>query len=99
MLCKKSYLHGCNDADVIGYVEKTGYVRSGSRWTVTHETVREEMTAEMYCNIVDAVEFFRGIGGKEIVERGYTRHGYIPVKIHSISPSRDAKTIYKFRIY
>lgn len=97
MMMKKSFLSGCKDTDVVAKKRTTRYVKteSGKSWRKTEEFT-EEITAEQYCNIVDAVPFFRGIGGKEIVSKGYTYYGYIPVQITSISPNRDAKFVFNF---
>lgn len=97
MLQKKSYLSGCNPSDVVCKKTAERFVKTenGKSWRKT-EVETEMVTAEHYCNIVDAVPFFRNLGGKEIVSKGYTYYGYIPVQITSISPSRDAKVVYHF---
>lgn len=97
MMMKKSYLTGCdaNESVVMKHITRYVKTESGKSWRKTEEE-KEWITAEQYCNIVDAVPFFRGIGGKEIVSKGYTYYGYIPVRITSISPSRDAKHVYEF---
>lgn len=81
----------------VGTVRTTNYKKHGSRWVETNaETI--DITGEYYCNCVDAVPFFRRIGGYEKVSMGYTFMGYIPVEIISISPSKDKKTVRKFSI-
>lgn len=97
MMMKKSYLSGCNayDAVVEKHVTRYAKTESGKSWRKTDEET-ETITAEQYCNIVDAVPFFRNLGGKEIVSKGYTYYGYIPIQITSISPDRDAKHVYQF---
>lgn len=71
------------------------YEKRGSRW---HETSREEKTVDgiYYINTVDAIPFFRGIGGRETVRMSYTTAGYIPVFISSISPNATMKTTREF---
>lgn len=98
MLMKKSYLSGCAVTDQIAVERVTHYHKtdSGKSWKKIDQ-IEQTITAEQYCNVVDAVPFFKGLGGKEIVSNGYTYYGYIPVKITSISPSRDEKNVYEFR--
>lgn len=55
-----------------------------------------EITGREYANSVDAVPWFRNIGGKEIVHCAYTYSGYIPVEVHSISPDRMEKVVRRF---
>ena len=51
------------------------------------------------CTNNDTVKWFRRIGGKETVERGYTCAGYNVVKLVSTSPDRQTKVVreYKFK--
>lgn len=75
----------------------THYTKKGSRWIET-ETKEALIPASYYYNVLDAVTFFRNLGGYERVETNYTKYGLIPVKVTSINPSRDEKTVrsYKF---
>lgn len=75
-------------------VEKR-YHKSGTRWVLESETA-EMIDGTFYANCVDAVPFFRGIGGYEKVTMAYTRQGYIPVEINSISPDKTQKTVREF---
>lgn len=96
MLNKKSYLSGCNPQDIICKKIAERFVKNeNGNWKKT-EVEEEMISAEHYCNMVDAVPFFRNLGGKEIVSKGYTYYGYIPIQITSISPARDAKVVYHF---
>lgn len=70
-------------------------VKAGSRWKTTEESI-EEASRENYFNIVDAIPFFRNIGGRETVTKSYTKHGYIPVAIKSTSPGKTERTIREF---
>ena len=87
----------CDDmSKKIGTVETVRYEKRGGKWK---ETAREtgDLTPVFYCNSVDAVPFFRGLGGYERAEMGYTYYGYIPRAINSISPDRTSKTVRRFR--
>ena len=79
-------------------LEKAKYEKRGSRWIVTENPVTEEITREHYENMTDrkTLQFFRNLGGREIVERSYTCAGYVPVTIHSIAPDRSEKYIFRF---
>jgi hypothetical protein len=46
----------------------------------------------------DTVKWFRRLGGKETVQRGYTFNGYVVTKLVSTSPDKQTKVIreYKF---
>lgn len=76
--------------DIIGTATTTRYRKSGSRWVETgNET--EEISRRHYFNSIDAVPFFRCLGGREIVSMSYTRYGYIPYEVISISPDRTER--------
>lgn len=74
---------------------KKQYRKSGSRWVLESETA-EMIDGTFYANCVDAVPFFRWIGGHERVTMAYTRQGYIPVEISSISPDKTQKTVREY---
>ena len=81
--------------ETIGTCIKTTYTKRGSRWIET-EKERAEFTRANYCNCVDAVPFFRALGGYEKVETGYTYKGFLPVQINSISPDKKQKIVRTF---
>ena len=83
--------------DIIGQLTSIHCVKNGKAWAETRRE-EEDVTRTFYCNAVDAIPFFRGLGGKEIVKLGYTKYGYIPIEIHSISPDGQQKTIRQFHI-
>lgn len=74
---------------------KIEYVKSGSRW---QEVKRTESMIDFihYVNILDAIPFFKRLGGHERTVKGYTRKGYLPIEQHSISPDREQKSVYEF---
>lgn len=80
--------------EVIGKVQIVNYEKVGSKWKeVSRQT--DDMTRTSYMNIVDAVPFFRNLGGSEDITKRYTRYGYIPTEIASISPDKRNKTVRK----
>ena len=89
------------ESEIIGTVTHRKYNKVGNKWVEAEESFKitdEPITRYNYCNGVDAIPFFRGCGGKEIVQMGYTTKGYIPVKITSISPWGDTKTVREYKI-
>lgn len=75
---------------------ETRYIRRGSKW-VEVETTKEVVTPEYYLNTVDAVPFFRNLGGYERLVKTYTKYGLIPVEVHSISPNGQEKVKRTFK--
>ena len=71
------------------------YYKSGSHWKLL-ETNTENINNENYLNIVDAVPFFKNLGGYEKIDAGYTKYGYIPKFLNSISPDRAEKITRQF---
>ena len=75
--------------------EVTRYIKSGSRWKeISRET--ENASSTYYCNVVDAVPFFRNLG-REIVYTSYTKYGLVPYKIYSISPDGTERIVREFK--
>lgn len=87
-----------NEDQVIGKMTERRYHKSGSRWVLDCETEKRDFSTRYYLNCVDAVPFFRGLGGSERVEQAYTVLGYLPVKISSVSPDRKTRTVREFQI-
>lgn len=92
-----SNIYADNLKEIIGACKTTRYEKSGTRWKAT-ETETNEMSREYYANCVDAIPFFRGLGGSERVTMGYTYQGYIPTEISSISPDGKSKVVRRFII-
>ena len=84
-----------NSDKFIGSMTKTKQVKKGSRWINTEEETKS-ITTVFYMNTLEAVPFFRNLGGSETVYKGYTIMGYIPYKIISTSPTKDERYIYEF---
>lgn len=70
-------------------------VKSGRNWHTT-EAKTEKADFIYYSNVVDAIPFFRNLGGRETVSCSYTKAGYIPTKIISTNPGRTERTIREF---
>lgn len=75
------------------------YEKKGSRWILTGEECEKAKDGIFYMNCVDAIPFFRKCSGRETVVMGYTKAGYIPVEIRSISPDGTEKVVRKFEVY
>lgn len=91
----------CNDQFsnyVIGKVTIEKFKKSGCKWCKT-ESKREDVTSAYYFNAIDAVPFFRNLGGHERVICGYCVRGYVPLIIESISPDGKNKTKRTFKLF
>ena len=82
-------------SDVPLKVTRTSYERHGSRWHVT-ESEKFDSDFWFFVNVLDGVPFFRNIGGFERVEKSYSKYGYLPYKVNSISPDRTQKIVWQF---
>ena len=72
---------------------------SGKSWRTKADSEEVRViTFNEYFNFLSSVDFFKGLGGSERVEKGYCIAGYIPTKLTSISPTKDAKIVRKFKI-
>ena len=61
---------------------------------VTYVTIKEEFKEidfEKYYNIIASTNFFKSLGGKESITKGYTVAGYLPTRLLSISPNGATK--------
>lgn len=74
---------------------KTEFCKIGSRWKETKKETKE-VDYIHYCNVFDAVYFFKNLGGYERTNTAYTIAGHIPTEQISISPSREKKSVYHF---
>ena len=79
-------------------VTTTKYYKVGSKWhEKTDEKTVETVPGNYYMNMIDAIPFFRNLGGSERVQMGYTLAGYIPTQLSSISPDGKEKILRKFK--
>lgn len=83
---------------LIGKCDIVHYVKRGNRWFCDFNETRDT-TPAFYFNTIDAIPFFRGLGGYERVTCGYCVRGYVPIEITSISPDRKEKTVRKFKLF
>ena len=72
---------------------------SGKSWRSKADSIEKSIIDfENYYNIIDAIPFFKNLGGTEKVTKGYTVVGYIPTTLISTSPNKLTKVIREFRI-
>ena len=83
---------------LIGKCITEQYEKSGKTWKKISEN-RKDVSPEYYSNVIDAIPFFRNLGGFERVECAYTVRGYLPVKVISISPDKEKKTVRIFKFF
>ena len=84
--------------DKFATVKTTRYtLKEGTKtaWTET-ESDTQDFTEQQYKNCVDASPFFRRLGGSETVTKGFTRQGFLVIRIVSKSPDRTMKTVREF---
>jgi hypothetical protein len=78
-------------------MEKTKYIKEGSKW-IEFEKQTEKITEEQYYYIIDSRSYFTKLGGYERHHKNYTCEGYIVTEINSISPDRKNKTLREFTL-
>ena len=86
--------------DFKGYkvsMETINYKKKGSRWVET-EREEEQITEEIYENVINSKHFFTNLGGTERHSKSYTYIGYIVTTVNSISPDRQNKTVRHFTV-
>lgn len=86
-------------SSVIGYknigFEQTNYTKQGSKW-VEGEKESNNVDWEFYLNTIDAVPFFKNMGGKEKLDVKYTKVGKVPFQVTSINPDGTEKIVRTF---
>lgn len=65
------------------------------RWHKKSEK-KQEITGEYYLNVIDAIEFFEGLGGTEKPTYNYTKYGKVIIELKSTSPDNEKMTIRKY---
>lgn len=81
---------------ILRTTETTTRTASGKSWKAHPDTiVNEIITPEHYTNIVTSVPFFNrfGYGASCRAVCNYTVAGYVPVRITSIAPNRETKSV------
>ena len=89
-------LGSLTDKDInITMTEKT-YTRHGNKWIIDSIN-KEKYTVKNYIYTLDAIPFFRSLGGFEKVEKhAVCPYGYIPDVLTSINPDRTEKIVREF---
>ena len=86
-------------SSVIGYknigFEQINYTKQGSKW-VEDEKESGNVDWEFYLNTIDAVPFFKNMGGKEKLDVKYTKVGKVPFQVTSINPDGTEKIVRTF---
>ena len=61
---------------------------------------KKQITADEYNNIINSIQYFRRLGGREVIRlEKYSKYGYNVVKyINSISPDGSQSVIYRFKV-
>lgn len=73
----------------------TRYEKQGKKWVETEK--EQHFNNEQYVrNVIDARKFFTNLGGYERHDKGYTKYGYRVIRVTSISPDRELKSVYEF---
>ena len=55
------------------------------------EEINKVIEFKEYYNIIAATNFFKSVGGKESIAKGYTVAGYLPTRLISTSPNSVTK--------
>ena len=74
---------------------KKSYVKEGNKWNLI-ETETNNVDEKVYTNIIDSKRFFVALGGHERHEKNYTKYGYRVIRVNSISPAKNKKSVYEF---
>lgn len=73
----------------------TRYEKQGKKWVKMEE--EQHFYNEQYViNVIGAKKFFTNLGGYERQDKGYTKYGYRVIRVTSISPNREFKSVYEF---
>ena len=88
-------IYGRNMEEKLGTQYRIEYAKVGSRWKLVRKQT-ESFNRIQYANTLDAVPFFRGLGGRETVTCGYCKLAYLPLEIVSLSPDRSVKVVRQF---
>lgn len=71
---------------------------SGKGWSQKNIAVVESfIDFETYKNYINSVSFFKNLGGIErLINKKYTKYGYLPTCLTSINPDNTTKIIREF---
>lgn len=81
-----------NNYYVIELKEITKKLKEGTK-TVYNviEEINKVIEFKEYYNIIAGTNFFKSVGGKESITKGYTVAGYLPIRLLSTSPNGKTK--------
>ena len=86
--------------DTIITLTQTEYIKNPNTkttYTQVSKEVKEIFEKEYFLTInEDTIKYFRRLGGKETITRGYTCAGYKVVKLISTSPDKETKIVREF---
>lgn len=77
-------------------IVETRYKRAGKTAWKAVSRKDKTVSAQFYYNCVDAIPFFKNLGGTERIIKAYTPFGCLPVRLTSVSPDREQKTTREF---
>ena len=63
------------------------------------EEINKVIDFKEYYNIIASTNFFKSVGGKESITKGYTVAGYLPIRLLSTSPNGGTKIERIFTFY
>ena len=86
------------DGHLIGKCNIQHFKKRGNKWIKVFDETRDT-TPAFYFNTIDAIPFFRGLGGYERVYCGYCVRGYVPLEVTSINPDKTEKTVRTFKLF
>ena len=89
-------IYGRDMLEKLGTLDRIDYEKVGNRWEVVSKQ-SVSFSRIWYANTVNAIPFFRSLGGRETVTCGYCKLAYLPIKIVSIAPGEKRKAVLQFR--
>lgn len=76
-----------------------GRTKSGNKkWTLIETELDKPVSLDHWANIVASVDWFKGLGGKELPHYTYTEIGLVLTRLVSISPDKSVKVEYSFKV-
>lgn len=83
--------------DTIITLTQTEYVKNKTAYVEVSKEVKEIFEREYFLTTNDnTIKYFKRLGGRETVTRGYTCAGFKIVKLVSVSPDKETKIVREF---
>ena len=83
--------------DTIITLTQTEYVKNKTTYVEVSKEVKEIFEKEYFLTTNDnTIKYFKRLGGRETVTRGYTCAGFKIVKLVSVSPDKETKIVREF---